>query len=363
MDKISLEIKRYFLTSVTWMTVISLFYALLMSRSPGGFLTLFFASFVVSQTTCFFCTWGEFFLFRYVKFWRNFWIQKKESYRPLGSFVFVPFGLSIGYYLVREFFAQTGIDFFYYHPSFTKGPSLTAYLLAFISISLIIYIRRFLHSKEQEKNLQLKVKALEIESLKSKLTALTLQMNPHFLFNILHTVTSYIREDQDKAEDLMTEFSDLLRLVLEASEKESHTLEDELEIASAYLSLEKSRFGERLSYNFEEIKDFSLAQKKIPVLILQPLFENSIKHGLSQGNNSLEIKLEYASKDHCVLICIKDNGFNFDSKHKGNSIGLKNCRKRLSLMFGEQASLVLKREDAWTHVTVSLPKEKSKDIS
>ncbi len=352
-------LKEYFSKYFFWMCLVSFVNALLSTDSLQAFFVLFLATFVVSQISCFSCVVGESFLFQRSAMWHSFWsVNGREHFRPLGAFIFLPLGLTLGFFIVKGVFLFINVDFFFYFPIFPKSPSVKSYFLGLISICLIVYVRYQAYSREKSKDLEIKMKNLELENLKSRLLALNLQMNPHFLFNTLHTLVSYIKEDPDKAENILIELSDLLRCVLLASEKEFHTLSEELKILSLYVSLEKVRFGEKFSFQKKSF-DSSLGDElKIPVLILQSVVENALKYGLSETKHKVEIFFSVKKEGNKGVILIENDGEEDFLRKNGNSLALKNCRKRLELMFGDQATLELKKDGKWTSVSISIPYKK-----
>jgi len=143
----------------------------------------------------------------------------------------------------------------------------------------------------------------------SQLTALRSQMNPHFLFNVLNAVQGLIYSNQkNKATDYLGKFSDLMRKILDSSDKNEVTIEKEFETIDLYVSLEKARFEDDFEYKISFPENVDLSQYKIPSMIIQPFVENAIKHGLmhKEGPKRLEIKVEILNDIWCFTI--DDNG-------------------------------------------------------
>lgn len=143
----------------------------------------------------------------------------------------------------------------------------------------------------------------------SQLTALRSQMNPHFLFNVLNAVQGLIYSNQkNKATDYLGKFSDLMRKILDSSDKNEVTIEKEFETIDLYVSLEKARFEDDFEYKISFPENVDLSQYKIPSMIIQPFVENAIKHGLmhKEGAKRLEIKVEILNDIWCFTI--DDNG-------------------------------------------------------
>ena len=173
----------------------------------------------------------------------------------------------------------------------------------------------------------------------SELKALQSQINPHFLFNVLNTMTSLIRTNPEKAREVTIDLSNYLRYNLDNNLK-SVELIKELNQIDTYIKIEKARFGEKLNiiYDVEE----SLYNFQIPSLIIQPLVENSIKHGILKKRDNGFVKIIVKRIDKDIEVAIEDDGVgieqavidNLDKKIEEN-IGLKNVHQRLKLLYGE----------------------------
>lgn len=154
----------------------------------------------------------------------------------------------------------------------------------------------------------------------SQITALRSQMNPHFMFNVLNSVQGLIYSNQkNKASEYLGKFSDLMRKILEFSDKKEITIEKEFEMLEMYVSLEKSRFDSDFEYTFSLPDGLDLSQYKIPSMIIQPFVENAIKHGLMHktGNKKLLISAEIIG-DYWRFI-IEDNGIGRKKSEQINS--------------------------------------------
>ncbi|MFA6784998.1 MAG: sensor histidine kinase [Sphaerochaeta sp.] len=176
---------------------------------------------------------------------------------------------------------------------------------------------------------------------KARLRALQSQINPHFLFNAMNTISSLISEDQEKAKDLLLNLSDYYRSRLQLA-KEFITLESEIENINAYIAIEKARFGDKISVNYDITGDGSLL---IPPLILQPLVENAVKHGLQKSLHPGSVEITVRINDEEASICIADNGIGMDEELLANifseSHGLNNVHQRLINLYGPSYGLVI----------------------
>lgn len=173
----------------------------------------------------------------------------------------------------------------------------------------------------------------------SELKALQSQINPHFLFNVLNTMTSLIRTNPEKAREVTIDLSNYLRYNLDNNVK-SVELIKELNQVDTYIKIEKVRFGDKLNILYDV--DESLYNFQIPSLIIQPLVENSIKHGILKKRDNGCVKIIIKKIDKDIEIIIEDDGVgieqsiidNLDKQIKEN-IGLKNVHQRLKLLYGE----------------------------
>jgi len=183
-----------------------------------------------------------------------------------------------------------------------------------------------------------KIKSARLESqlAKAELNALKMQLNPHFLFNTLHAISSLIDSKGKDAQNMLVRLSDFLRQTLESEGQQNVSVKKEISFLKSYLEIEQIRFGKRLSvkYNIEK----SLSDKLIPTLILQPLVENAIKHGISPHSGQGKIDVSVVSKDNFMELSVCDNGKGI-GQNIVEHVGLKNTRQRLEQVYGKEASL------------------------
>jgi hypothetical protein len=177
----------------------------------------------------------------------------------------------------------------------------------------------------------------ETQLQKSKLDSLRSQLNPHFLFNTLHAITSMIGSDDDKAREITIKISTLLRKTLQANEKTLHTLGQELDLIQDYFDIEKERYGSRLKIDLEI--DPETPGYVVPTMCLQPLVENAFKHGVAvvEGKTKLSLRVARVGKDVAITLC-NDMG-TADSAVPSNGIGLKNLKERLELSYQDRFTL------------------------
>lgn len=195
---------------------------------------------------------------------------------------------------------------------------------------------------------------------RAELKALQTQINPHFLFNALNAIASSIRLDPNRARELIINLSEYLRFNLELS-SEFIDVYAELKQVQAYIEIEKARFGDKLnvSYDIDDVK------VQIPSLILQPLVENAIVHGILKNKSKGHLKISIKDQGEMVRFCVEDDGVGIDqavldelaeNRAMENKIGLYNVHKRLSLIYGK--GLMIQRLNPGTRVEFWVNKEK-----
>jgi LytS/YehU family sensor histidine kinase len=212
-------------------------------------------------------------------------------------------------------------------------------------------------TRDEARLSQLKARELEKERLQALLNQLKDQMNPHFLFNTLNTVAALIPENPSKAELVVVKLSTLLQGILASTRRTHHPLAKELEFCGDYLGIEQVRFGSRL--NWEVTLDPSLDSQKmeVPVLLLQPIVENAVKHGLSSLASGGTVWIKAFLVEQSVELVVEDDGIGFGkSPYAGSGTALGNCRKRIELAYGPQGSLAIReREGGGTQIVIRFP--------
>ena len=182
---------------------------------------------------------------------------------------------------------------------------------------------------------QLRSAALERALTQAHLAALRMQLSPHTLFNLLHTIRGQITWDPPAAQAMVVQLGDLLRRLLSAGEREFSRLADELQFVSSYLELQQRRFVDRLTIRVPLRAE--LARAWVPSLILQPLVENAVVHGLAGHEGPVTIRVEaYASGERLVLRVLNTIARGRAAGLTG--IGMANVRERLEVQFGEAAT-------------------------
>ena len=206
---------------------------------------------------------------------------------------------------------------------------------------------------QRHRDSELRAAALERGWTAARLAALRMQLSPHTLFNLLHTIRGQINPEPEIARSMVVQLADLLRRLLSAGQRDFSPLSEELSFARMYLELQQQRFGDRLSVSLPD----GDAQPAlwVPSLILQPLVENAVLHGLAGHDGPVEIRLEVCpAADRLVMRVANTTASLAGTASEG--IGLNNVRERLAVQFGLQASLSAQRAGPATWVAeITLP--------
>ena len=207
-----------------------------------------------------------------------------------------------------------------------------------VLVGLAILIR---HMIGQQSNL-LKEESARFEA---ELKVLQSQINPHFLFNTLNSLSGLIPENPDLAEDLTMELSDFFRKVLGASKKGSWQIKDEMDLVNHYLNIERFRLKDRLKYTLSV--EETANPIRIPCLIIEPLVENAVKHGINSvvSGGKINIAITLSTQDLNISVedvLTIDENYPASANTQGGQTGIENIKKRLKLVYGENASFTLK---------------------
>lgn len=192
---------------------------------------------------------------------------------------------------------------------------------------------------------QLATAQLQAELTRYQLLSMKAQLQPHFLFNTLNTISVLTTESPEKANRMIVLLSDLLRQTLEVSQSDEVTLRRELELLGAYVEIQKMRFGRRLVVSYDVGSD--TLEAKVPNLTLQPLVENAIRHGIAKHRMGGRIGVRASRLDGRLMLQVRDDGPGCSEEQmqerNGNGIGLANTSKRLACIYGNASSMKIER--------------------
>jgi two-component system, LytTR family, sensor histidine kinase AlgZ len=220
------------------------------------------------------------------------------------------------------------------------------YLLAVAFHYLLIGMERARQIEQQAMEVRVLAREAELKALKA-------QLDPHFLFNALNSISSLCGSNPSSARTLTTSLAEYLRKSLRIGTAESITLSEELELVSSYLAIERIRFGPRLE--LEQSVDESVRGYRVPPLLLQPLVENAVTHGIGQLVEGGTVRLAAARDGNRVRISVENRCDPDRPQRDGTGIGLTNTRRRIAAFYGEGARVEVVDEADRFRVSLSLP--------
>ncbi len=229
---------------------------------------------------------------------------------------------------------------------------------------IVLYAGRRLNDlqRDQERMDSIRLEGrLSQQLVQAELRALRAQINPHFLFNSLNTIASLIASEPDKAEKITVRLASIFRYVLLHADRPFSSLDEEVSFLRTYLDIEQFRFGDRLQVEFDV--DATVAHAAVPSLILQPLVENAIKHGVAPKIGRSRILVEAKRRGGVILVSVEDDGIGLDTARlyekpssPGTGVGLQNIRERLQTMYGPTATLSITNiQSGGSRATLAIP--------
>jgi two-component system LytT family sensor kinase len=205
--------------------------------------------------------------------------------------------------------------------------------------------------------------ASRTRSVQAQLNFLRAQISPHFLYNALTAIESFVRSDPERARDLLVGFAEFIRWTFR-EHSQYDTLAEELRFVDTYLELERARFGDRLAVSLRVAPE--VLPVRVPSLILQPLVENAVRHGLERFTGTARLLISAEDGGHEAVVTVEDHGIGadperlaslLDGRGGGQSVGLRNVDERLRATFGDDHGLTIETGvGAGTKVTMRLPK-------
>jgi len=226
------------------------------------------------------------------------------------------------------------------------GAGFLLYLLSVASHYVILAI-------EDSNKAEIRVQETSILARDAELKALKAQVNPHFLFNSLNSISALTSVDPAKAREMCILLAEFLRMTLGLGEKTSVPLAEELSLLHRYLAIEKVRFGSRLQME-EDLHELSTSIQ-LPPLLLQPLVENAVTHGIANLPEGGTVRLSGRSRNGHVLLAIENTMDPDSTSARKGGLGLKNVRDRLEARYGKDASMRVSTENEKFRVELSFP--------
>jgi LytS/YehU family sensor histidine kinase len=230
-------------------------------------------------------------------------------------------------------------------------------LVTYSAIAGLSYALRY-HQESQAR--AIKAANLEARLMEARLKTLEAELHPHFLFNTLHAISTLVHSDPEAADRMISRLSDLLRLTFDRTGAAEVPLKEELEFLQKYLEIEQIRFQDRLSVGFEI--DPEALDAEVPRLILQPLVENAIKHGISPRSGQGLVHVSARRENQDVWIEVRDNGVGLSTKARArltSGVGLSNTRARLECLYGARHRLEFDEGEEGLAVRMLIPARRS----
>jgi two-component system LytT family sensor kinase len=264
------------------------------------------------------------------------------------DFIFIVLLFSVYFLIVSPASLSHSIHFFY----------MALNTIIFATVGLFIY--QGYQGELELARRKAREKELEELAARSQLVALRAQINPHFLFNALNSIAELIKTDPDRAEQSVLLLADIFRHSLNIADTQFVTLAEEIRFIEAYLAIEKIRFGDRLRVEIEV--DPQLVNLSVPSLILQPLVENAIKHGISRKAEGGQVRITATDRGSSAMLSVSDSGKGIPEKQlqtifDNSRIGLRNVKERLVKIYGDHYRPQIESSPGvGTKITIYVPK-------
>ncbi len=226
---------------------------------------------------------------------------------------------------------------------------LIGILIYLLFISVYFLMKGFQNEEEHNRE-KLVLKNLLSDT---ELNLLKSQLNPHFLFNSLNSISSLTIYDAEGARDMITKLSDFLRYSLRNNEQKLLSFREELDNLRKYMEIERIRFGDKINF-IEDIKK-ECFEKDLPALIIQPLMENAIKHGVYNSISNTDIKLQCNVINGDLIISLLNDYETDVTGNKGEGVGLANTRKRLQIIYGNKDLVKIEKTESEFFIELTIP--------
>ena len=266
----------------------------------------------------------------------------------VGGIVAISFWLGLSYFMLISVF-NANLKYTAFLRSsipWRAGIGLLYYEVLILVYYLIIYYRNNKENQLKEAELKALVKESELNSLKS-------QINPHFLFNSLNSISSLTMIEPGKAQEMIIKLSEFLRYATSNKEEKLTTVNEEIRNIDRYLDIEKIRFGKRLTV--KQTVDESCRNLQLPGLILQPLLENAVKYGVYESTDESVIEIICNCNSSALSIIVRNQWDPEFQANKGEGVGLKNIRSRLRILYNRDDLFSIRKENNIFEVKIVFP--------
>ena len=297
----------------------------------------------------------------------SFWASLKVQWRPL--MIALPLQMILGAVFAAMAYPIMIVAQVIMHTGYSHGTAMShvvsawsdpywpsLWLASFVSflpsygfgLALVTGLALYTRFRDSE----LRLAALEREWSAARLAALRMQLSPHTLFNLLHSIRGHIEWDPKAAQSMVIQLADLLRRLLNAGERDFSRLTDELQFAKLYLELQQRRFSERLQVSLPNPAEIPTVW--VPSLILQPLIENAVVHGMAGHQGSVWVRVTAGMTDEIITLRVT-NSMAAQTAAGTDGIGLRNVRERMAVQFEGRANLVAAGSNGEWVSEISMP--------
>ena len=268
------------------------------------------------------------------------WLSKVKFHVPISIIIALLYAVVYAY-------LKYVIDLVLHEETLSTFSENFMFRLYYLSIPLMVYysiigLTYAITYYQQFRDETLKTAEIQQKLAQAELLALKKQLQPHFLFNTLNAISALMHKNIEAADKMIASLSNLLRATLENTGVQKVTLRQEMEMLKTYLDIEEIRFQDRLQVSFQI--DPEVYDHKVPNLILQPIVENAIRHGVAKFNKQGKIEIAAHRVNNHIELKVSDNGTGIPEMLETDikeGIGLKNTRMRLQQLYGEQGKLIL----------------------
>ncbi len=280
---------------------------------------------------------------------------KKTAYIILNNLILIVATGAIWILLVWGALVSMNVQWNEYYLKTIMSYRLIASMMFYVCSVGVYYAISFYDSLQQKQVHEMQLKALVKEAQLNELRA---QLHPHFLFNSLNSINSLTISNPAKAGKMIIHLSEFLRYSLSRKGHSMTDYEKEMYHVKQYIEIEKVRFGDRLEFQFND--ENAPVEWPLPLMLLQPLIENAVKHGVNNSGEKVHIHLTAFIENGRLVVRIENN---FDSdavQEKGTGTGLNNVKERLNLVYGDSSFMEIRKDNNLFSVTLKIPKTSNK---